>query len=227
MTTIDGSAGDRRLQRRTTSDAVADELRAAIVRGDFADGVELNQVELARAFGVSRVPIREAIRQLKAEGLVVTKPHMRAAVVGHTLARVLEVLEMRVLVECYLVGRCGERLTSEDLDELWSLCAQLRLTEEHDEWLVLNTGFHDRLYDVADAPVAQELAHQLTIRVQRYVRMARSGAPARPGDANREHEEILGALADGRLEAAQHALATHIQHTADQVRKIFESRDLP
>ena len=89
---------DRRLQRRTTSDTVADELREAIVRGDFADGTELNQVDLAREFGVSRVPIREALRQLRAEGLITSEPHMRAAVVGHTLERVVEILELRMLL---------------------------------------------------------------------------------------------------------------------------------
>lgn len=216
---------DWQLTRRTTSDVVADALRAAIVRGDYEDGVELNQVELAKAFGVSRVPIREAIRQLKAEGLVVTKPHMRAAVVGHTLARVLEVLELRVLVECYLLRRCGRRMTADDFAELWALCAEMRGTDQHDDWLVLNTRFHDRLYDFADAPVACELAHQLTIRVQRYVRMAQSGSAPRPGDPNREHEEILEALADGRSEAAERALAEHIRHTADQVSGIFAGRD--
>jgi DNA-binding GntR family transcriptional regulator len=98
LTTSASVPGDRRLHRRTTSDTVADELRAAILRGDFEDGMELNQVDLAREFGVSRVPIREALRQLKAEGLISSEPHMRAAVVGHTLERVIEILELRILL---------------------------------------------------------------------------------------------------------------------------------
>src|SRR4051794_22192488 len=62
-------------ERRTASDEVADTLRGAIINGQFDDGQELNQVELARHFGVSRVPVREALRRLQAEGLVTAEAH--------------------------------------------------------------------------------------------------------------------------------------------------------
>src|SRR4051794_10802535 len=64
-------------ERRTASDEVADTLREAIIAGTFEDGAELNQVELARHFGVSRVPVREALRRLEAEGLVSAEAHRR------------------------------------------------------------------------------------------------------------------------------------------------------
>jgi DNA-binding GntR family transcriptional regulator len=66
--------------RRTTSDQIADTLREAILTGEFDDGEELNQVALAKHFNVSRVPIREALRQLQAEGLVTAKAHQRTVV---------------------------------------------------------------------------------------------------------------------------------------------------
>ncbi len=221
MTESAQMSGHRRLQRRTTSDTVADELRAAIVRGDFEDGMELNQVDLAREFGVSRVPIREALRQLKAEGLVTSEPHMRAAVVGHTLERVVEILELRVLLETYLMTRSAARMTATDFAELRALCVKMKRTATHEDWLVLNTEFHDRLYAHADAPVASDLSHQLSLRVQRYVRMVRSGERKRAQDANKEHLAIIDALEGDDLPAARAELEKHIQHTSDQVKKIF------
>lgn len=212
---------DRRLQRRTTSDTVADELRAAIVRGDFEDGMELNQVDLAREFGVSRVPIREALRQLKAEGLISSEPHMRAAVVGHTLERVVEILELRVLLECYLLRRSASRITLADLAELRVMCDKMSRVRAHDDWLELNTAFHDRLYSRADAPVASDLAHQLSLRVQRYVRMVRTNSRKRDAEANKEHATILDAIERGDVSAACGELERHIEHTADQVKRIF------
>jgi DNA-binding GntR family transcriptional regulator len=214
-------SASRRLQRRTTSDTVADELRAAIVRGDYQDGMELNQVDLAREFGVSRVPIREALRQLKAEGLITSEPHMRAAVVGHTLERVLEILDLRALMECYLLTRSATRMTAADIAELRAMCAKMSRARVHDDWLELNTQFHDRLYSHADAPVASDMVHQLTLRVQRYVRMVRSNGRKRTIDANAEHVAILDAIEKGDIETARSELEAHIQHTADQVRTIF------
>ncbi|MGX7677722.1 GntR family transcriptional regulator [Jatrophihabitans sp. DSM 45814] len=225
MTTSANISGDRRLRRRTTSDTVADELRAAIVRGDFVDGMELNQVDLAREFGVSRVPIREALRQLKAEGLITSEPHMRAAVVGHTLERVVEILELRIMLETYLLGRSASRMTPENLAALREMTVKMTRSRTHDEWLNLNTEFHDALYSYADAPIAQDLAHQLTLRVQRYVRMVRSSRRHRSGDPNAEHDEILDALDRGDVDEARSHLESHIQRTAEQVTRIFKERD--
>ncbi|GAA5190462.1 GntR family transcriptional regulator [Rugosimonospora acidiphila] len=224
MTNSASVPGDRRLHRRTTSDTVADELRSAILRGDFEDGMELNQVDLAREFGVSRVPIREALRQLKAEGLISSEPHMRAAVVGHTLERVIEILELRILLETYLLSRSATRMTKGDFAELRAMCDKMGRTRSHEDWLVLNTAFHDRLYDHADAPVARDLAHQLTMRVQRYTRMVRSGRNKRSGDPNAEHVAILDALERGDVSAARQELERHIQHTAARVKQIFVDR---
>lgn len=221
---MSGSAqvpADRRLQRRTTSDTIADELREAIVRGDFPDGAKLNQVDLAREFGVSRVPIREALRQLRAEGLITSEAHMRAAVVGHTLERVVEILELRTLLEIYLMRRSAARMTKEDYAELRAMCAKMTTTRSHDKWLALNTEFHDRLYSHASAPVASELSHQLSLRVQRYVSMVRSSELRRAGDPNQEHLAILDALERNDIATAQAQLETHIQHTVDQVKRIF------
>jgi DNA-binding GntR family transcriptional regulator len=224
LTTTPRATKDQKLHRRTTSDRVADELRASIVRGDYEDGAELNQVDLARDFGVSRVPVREALRQLRAEGLISSESYMRAAVVGHTMERVVEILELRMLLETYLLRRSAPHVTPADLEALRAMCETMAATDTHDEWLALNTAFHDRLYVHADAPVARDLGKQMALRVQRYVRMVRSSGLERRGDPNEEHLAIVDALERGDTGAACIELQGHLQHTAAQVKLIFEER---
>src|SRR3954470_22753642 len=97
-------------ERKTITDYLATALRTAIHDGQFADNEELNQVELAEFFGVSRVPIREALRQLQAEGLVQAIAHHRAVVTGLTLPQILEAVEMRAVLEHHLLRKSAPRL---------------------------------------------------------------------------------------------------------------------
>src|SRR3954453_6739250 len=85
-------------ERRTASDEVADTLRKAIIAGQFDDGEELNQVELAKHFGVSRVPVREALRRLEAEGLVSAEAHRRVVIPGLDRERISEIFEIRAVL---------------------------------------------------------------------------------------------------------------------------------
>src|SRR5215471_10919871 len=91
--------------RRITADYLADALREAIHRGDLADGAVLNQAAIAAHFGVSRVPVREAMRELQAEGLIETRAHRLAVVRGLDVERLIEVYELRALLEGYLIER--------------------------------------------------------------------------------------------------------------------------
>src|SRR5579872_6976730 len=96
--------------RKTTTDYLADALRIAIYDGQFDDNEELNQVELAEFFGVSRVPVREALRQLQAEGLVQSIAHHRTVVCGMSLAQIIESIEMRAVLESHLLRKACEKL---------------------------------------------------------------------------------------------------------------------
>src|SRR5216684_1740841 len=105
-------------ERKTTTDYLAAALRTAIYDGQFADGEELNQVELANFFHVSRVPIREALRQLQAEGLVHIIAHHRTVVAGLTVAQILELIEMRAVLESYLLRKSAPNLDKPSLDRI-------------------------------------------------------------------------------------------------------------
>jgi len=212
------------LQRRTTSDDIVDALREAISRGHFKEGEELNQVTQARRFGVSRVPVREALRQLQAEGLVSSQAHMRTVVTGLSVDRVLEVLDLRAMLETYLLERAASRLSPSDLDELRSLCADMDAAADHQEWLTLNKSFHELLYSRSDADLTRELSRQLAVRVERYLHMRRDSGVQRTEEANAEHRRILSALERGQVDEARTELQAHIAHTRDRVIQLFEAQ---
>ncbi len=198
------SIGDR----HTASDNVADALRQAIVTGHFEDGEELNQVELAEHFKVSRVPIREALRRLQAEGLVSAEAHRRATVIGLDRDRAAEVFQIRALLEAFMLGRSANRLTRDDLGELDGLCDVMDKTADHLEWLELNHRFHHQLLAPGRSTVAMAMVERLSDQVERYLR--RSGGTQRAEEAGREHRQIVRALKRNNVERAQKILSQHI-----------------
>jgi DNA-binding GntR family transcriptional regulator len=124
--------------RKTITDYLATALRTAIYDGQFADNEELNQVQLSEFFGVSRVPIREALRQLQAEGLVRNIAHHRTIVTGLTLPQILESIEMRAVLEAHLLCKAEERF-----DQLYARAESPTIVEAV-ERIQLNTERYAR-----------------------------------------------------------------------------------
>ena len=209
-------------ERRTTTDHVADALRQAIVTGELPDGTELNQVELARHFNISRVPLREALRRLEAEGLISAAAHRRAMVIGLDVRRVAEVFDLRKLLEGELLAHAAAHIDEAALDGLRRLCDEMDATDDHERWLERNARFHQQLYVPAARPTTLELAEGLRHRVERYLRG--SGGLDRAQEAGREHRRIVDALAAGDSSRARAELEAHVGRTAE--RAIGRLQDL-
>jgi DNA-binding GntR family transcriptional regulator len=210
---------DTRLSgRRVTADFIADALRGAINSGQVADGASLNQVELAAHFGVSRVPVREALRQLVAEGLVETRAHRLAVVRGTDVERLMEVFALRALVEGWLIGQAIGQIDAATLDAARAVNLQLRDEADHVKWLTLNAEFHALLYRPSGAQVAMEILEPLRSRSERYTRLwSRGGGVHRPTEAFAEHERILELVAQGDAAGARGAVEAHVLHTQERV----------
>src|SRR5215203_2070282 len=134
-------------ERRTMTDYLATALRTAIYDGQFADDEELNQVELAAYFGVSRVPVREALRQLHAEGLVRMIAHHRTVVEGRTLTQILELIEMRAVLESRMLKKAAPTFDKATLAQLRKICDETDLLRDYgSRWVVKNWEFHRLLY---------------------------------------------------------------------------------
>jgi DNA-binding GntR family transcriptional regulator len=207
-------------QRRTTSDYIADALRAAIYDGQFADGQELNQVELAAYFKVSRVPIREALRQLQAEEIVRSIAHRRAEVVGLSVDEMLELIEIRAVLEGYLVAKAGPRLDAATLQRLKEVCDEAdRINDYGYNWVLKNWEFHRTLYEPSESKAAIALVERLNLRVERYVR--RSGGAARLRQAAAEHRRIVRDIQKKDFASARARMQEHILQTGEQVRRFY------
>lgn len=226
---LEGLQANQRIpQRRTASDDVADTLRKAINDGVLADGTPLNQVAIAKMLGVSRVPVREAMHQLQAEGLITVRPHHGAEVAGLTVERVSELFDIQAMLEEYITRRAVPNIDKDLLAGLRRLVAQMRATKQLPEWLELNAEFHIELNRPSGAQLAMELAQQMRARGQRYLNLWSEGKGIdRPRDANREHTALLDLIAAGDVEGAAAAAKQHVLNTRDKAIKYHDAHAQP
>ena len=116
-----GRPAPDRLRHKTVAAAVADSLREQILNGDLPPGVQLRQDALAEEFGISRIPVREALLQLEASKLVRIMPHRGAVVTGLSLQEVEDIFQLRVQLEPQLLLLSAPHLTPDDIRDLDAL----------------------------------------------------------------------------------------------------------
>jgi DNA-binding GntR family transcriptional regulator len=162
------------VQRQTIASQALEVLRTQILRGHFPDGEALRQDALARQLGVSRIPIREALRQLEAEGLVTFTPHRGAVVSKLSLSEIDEVFALRADTETGLLRRAIPHLTQEHFTRLDEILVRYERALQRGEvvvWGELNWQFHSTLYAPADRPITLGLMQRLHDHADRYVRV--------------------------------------------------------
>ena len=204
--------------RRSFSEHIAISLRDAIRSGSLPDGYELNQIALAEHFGVSRVPVREAMRQLQAEGWIDAKRHQRAVVRGFSPERIVEILELRVAIEAFLIEKTVGAISETELKRLDALCDEMSASRDHRHWLELNHVFHTSLYESANSLTATELLDQLSSQVERYVRSI-SASIDREREAVEEHRAILAAVRKRDVAESQRLIRVHITQTLQRFQE--------
>ena len=197
----------------TRSQAVADELRAQIMSGVLEAGTPLRQVELARRFGVSTTPVREAFAALLREGLVVGDTHRGVVVFRPSVDVLRENYEIRIALEPLATARAAERITDAEVIELEDLLGQMRGIADPIELFQLNRTFHARIYDAAARPRLASLIESLRDAGHAYGNLFTVRAKDR-SQAEREHEAIVLALRAGAPARAARAMADHLAHSA-------------
>ena len=210
-------------ERQTAASAVADSLRAAIQSGALHDGVELNQVALAEHFGISRVPVREAMRALVAEGWISALPHRRAVVAAVSPARVAETFDVRALLESHLLEKSIAAMDAAHLERLRTLSFAMEKMTDHGEWVTANRQWHQLLLEPSGSEMTLELIAQLTSQVERYLHQ-RGENVERQAEAEHEHHDILRAVAANEVDVARALLTAHIGHTCRLVLAALEER---
>lgn len=210
---------------RTVAASAADAIRRKIFDGQLKDGEPLRQDLLAAEFGISRTPVREALVQLEAEGLVKIEPHKGAVVAGTSVANIEETFELRETLETMLLARSAPRLTPDDFAQIDALLREYS-TELRDQnvmrWGELNTSLHARLYSRADRPQIQAIVDKLLMASDRYTRLQllHTDGLAR---AEREHAEIVELCREGKFADAEATLARHIRAVKDALIGIMST----
>ena len=200
------------IARKTVVDLAVAELRERILHGDYPEGSALRQDALAEALGVSRIPVREALRQLEAEGLVAFNPHQGAVVSTLSLPEVEELFALRALIESDLMARSVPVLRASHLARAAEILDEYEAAfERRDiaEWGLLNWQFHSTLLSAAGRTRTLGVLQTLHNQSERYMRMqlALTHGELR---AKGEHRAILAAARSRDASRAAERLATHI-----------------
>ncbi|MDJ0341562.1 GntR family transcriptional regulator [Streptomyces sp. H10-C2] len=197
--------------RRISAQVVCTAIRDDIVGGYFPPGTRLTEELLARRYGVSRVPVREALRTLESEGFVRTRRHAGASVAEPTEREAADLLELRGLLEPLGAARAAQRRTEAHLKVLRGL---VRLGQERSQQgqlsdlRSLNGWFHETLAQASGSPTLAALLTQLRHKIAWVYGEA---APDQAVESWDEHGAIVDAVARGDAERARRIAAGHVQ----------------
>jgi len=200
----------------TTPDLIADTLRDEILRGEIAPGAALRQEELAERFGVSRLPVRDALMRLETQGLVHVYPNRGAFVISLSADEVREIYEMRVLLEGDILERAVPRMMEEDWRRIDAAHAESARTAGTAAWVESDWRFHRALYEPAGRARQLEIIEQLRRTVARHA-AAHAMLPERTDEWLRDHDAIVAACRARASVAARKRLEQHLRHAAEVV----------
>jgi DNA-binding GntR family transcriptional regulator len=212
---------DDPLPDQSLSDAVVDRIRAAIWSGVYAPGDRLVERRLAHEFGISHIPLREALARLTEEGLVERLPRRGARVASLTPRMLEEVSSLRVVLEQFVVRRLKDRFTPEAHAELQVIVDRMvEAAEKHDLVQVheLDQQFHQRLWELTDHTLLVELAAQMRSRTSHFYRAA--AASLGPDEVRchaDSHQQLLDVIASGDRRAAERAMQQHVEQAARRI----------
>jgi DNA-binding GntR family transcriptional regulator len=200
---------------KTIGEMVYGVLREAIVTGAFAPGEWLRQEALAEAIGVSRIPVRTALLQLEAEGLVSFHPHRGARVRTLSAAQIDEIYRLRMLLEPYALRLSMARMRPERVERLREIAAKLDSEHEGADLIEARSAFYREVYDIENNPLAVEIIEELRGHVGRYLLGFR--VPPAHGHA---HMELVEHMAQGDLPAAERWLHGHLEDVRRGIQEL-------
>ncbi len=205
---------------------VCENIRQAIIDGTFSPGERLMEIQLADEMGVSRTPVREAIRKLELEGFVVMIPRRGTYVADISIKDITEIYEIRISLDILAAGLAAERITDEELEKLNSYLVEIGRyvpAMDMDKIVELDTAFHDILYKATRnerlVSVIGNLREQLT-----GIRGRSMSYPGRLVETMDEHRALVDSIASRDVERAQRAARVHIENAEQTLLRSIERR---
>ena len=208
-------------------DVVFNTLREAILKGDLKPGERLMELQLAEQLGVSRTPIREAIRMLEQEGLAVTMPRRGAEVAKMTMKDMEDVLEIREALDELAARLACHRITEEQLGRLKEAKAAFdQCTVSHDVKTIAeaDVAFHDVIYEATCNPKLVSLLNNLREQIYRY-RVEYIKDEKNHPRLKKEHEAIYKAICNRNPAEAAQATDVHVYNQAKAVKEAIQKQE--
>jgi DNA-binding GntR family transcriptional regulator len=196
-------------------DTVYQSLREGILDGLYPPGARLGEVELANALGVSRTPVREALRRLDADGLIETAPNRGARVRSWNEAQLGDLLSIRAILEGHAAALAARNATDAQLDAMAALCDKMESigrsgrTQSLERLTELNNAFHRSIHEASGNTLLPSVIHSL-IQVPTVLRTFQSYTPKRRQVSMQQHLDILAALRERDPILAEATMRMHV-----------------
>ena len=197
-------------------------IETAIIQGEFSAGERLDETRLAQRFGVSRTPVREALKGLAAARLVVIRPHAGVFVASPALDEIMEMFELMAMLEAFAASQAARRATDQELVALRKAHRECRSAAKGKDpaiFFVANQVFHGKIYAMAHNSALYETIMALDKRLAPYRRLItfRTG---RVEESIDEHGAILVAIEQSDSDSASHAMGDHLGLLAEDARAL-------
>jgi DNA-binding GntR family transcriptional regulator len=202
------------------SEVVYRKLRRGIIRGDLTQGANVSETELARQLSVSKTPVRQALTRLAQEGLVLSSPHKGAVVTSLSRADLEEIYQLRIHLEALAARMAAERLSAEHAKRLTAILDELEAATATRDTATLRRGYpllHQAIWHASET----RRLPAILLSLQDYVEMSRYTLLFEPSGLEvgyEEHARVVRAILARDPDAAQQAMAEHIEHTLTLLR---------
>jgi DNA-binding GntR family transcriptional regulator len=211
------------------STAVREQIRDAILHGEYAPGQRLIEADLCEHFGASRFLVRTALQDLAAQGLIEFQRNKGARVRAVSPDEAVQITEVRMLLEGFIAARAAQRVTAERAVVLRQIGQDMRVAVESGEltrYSELNATLHATLREMAAHRISAELLEQLRALTVRH-QFTLSLVPGRSAVSLPQHEAIIAAVAAGDPDGAQEAMHAHLQSVIDALAQRAQATALP
>jgi DNA-binding GntR family transcriptional regulator len=200
----------------STSDVILKFIRDSIADGSLDEGEPIRQDDVARLFNVSKIPVREALKRLEAEGLVEFHRNKGAIVTSVSEPEIVQIFEVRAILESNALRLSVPFMTEKTFEKAHAYCDAFAEEADVARWSELNWQFHSCLYEDAQRPYLVSTIRSVNDRLERYLRVQLTLSHGKE-TADREHRELLAICKTGDAERAAEFLTAHIMQACQSL----------
>jgi DNA-binding GntR family transcriptional regulator len=213
-------------QYKPLREIVFETIRNAIISGDLKPGERLMEVQMAEALGVSRTPVREAIRKLELEGLIIMLPRKGAFIADLSVKDLTEVMEIRASLEGLAAGLASIRIDQAEIEELEIKALKFHKSIENDdveELILMDLEFHDAIFRASRNERLIQLNNNLREQVQRFREIYHKKVN-KSKETSKEHYEMVEAISSRDIDKAEKLARRHIENAERSILKMMEGK---